>query len=216
MFMSEHAKSSVGICSTWRIGLLAAVNWAAIWAWISSVNWVAASTTLGVIIFNVTLGVMAAFNHVRAQRLKWKKEEDEALKDTFERKANEAAEAKLESDRRAEEIAKQAAEERAELLRLINEKDERLAIALADLKAHTEAIAVERRSIHTQRQELNKQTLEQLNESAELRKQLREVSSELAQARRDLYSAKEHAEKVAARTVKKVEEIVTHPPEGNK
>lgn len=210
--MSEHAKTFFGICSTWRIALFAAVNWAAIWAWITSVNWVTASTTAGVVIFNITLGVMAAVNHVKAQRLKWKKEEDEALKDTFERHAKEAEERRVAAERRLEEIAKQAAVERSDLLRVIQEKDERVVSVLAELKAHTEAMAEERRSIHAQRQELNIQSLAQINESTELRKQLREVSQELAQARRDLYAAKAETKAISDETIRKVGEIVNHPP----
>lgn len=204
------------LCFTKRIALFAAIDVAAISAWISTVNWIAVSTTIGVVILNLTLGVTAAMSHFRSQKIKWKKAIDESMKDTLSQQLEDAR--KEAADARAE-----ATEQRAEMLARITEKDSRLAMLISEMQKLNESIAKERVSIHSQREEMNRASLYQTQEVVELRKQLRETMVELSAARRELFDARRQgggmvediANRVGEKIASVVETVAPNPPTNN-
>lgn len=141
------------------IVLFVGVDWKALGAWLVSVNWVATSTTAGVVIFNVTIGVTAAINHVRAQRLKWRREDEDANKDSL----------------RYQITVKEA---------IIAERDRKIAEIEAERKADDERIEAERKALHQHRNEINQDSLMRINEANDLRRELAQTRADLNEARR--------------------------------
>jgi predicted phage tail protein len=142
-----------------HIVLFTGIDWKALGAWIVSVNWVATSTTAGVVIFNLTIGVTAAINHVRAQRLKWRREDEEVNKESL----------------RHQITLKDAT---------IAERDRKLVEIEAELRDQEERIEAERKALQKHRAEINQDSLMRINEANDLRRELAQTRSELNEARR--------------------------------
>lgn len=138
---------------------IAGINWAALGSWFLSVNWVATSTTFGVVIFNVAIGVTAAWNHVRAQRLKWRREDEDVNKESL----------------RYQVAMKDA---------IIAERNRRIAEIEAEWKSDEGRIEDERKALHRHRNEINQDSLMRINEANDLRRELAQVRRELNEARR--------------------------------
>jgi hypothetical protein len=189
------------LCCTKQILAFAAGDIAAVIAWLSQLNWVGVSTTIGVVSFNLVLAYTAARNHIRAQHLKWKRDEEEANKDSL---TNQLKAARAEASHAHEEFrvaTERAVAERQELMQKIGERDRQMAELLASVEK-------ERKSLHDQRGEMQNQSMLQLSESTELRKQIGELTRELVSARRELYMAKQETKAIADETVSRVADAV--------
>jgi chromosome segregation ATPase len=129
--------------------------------WIGKQNWVAISTTIGLIIFNVAVGWTAAINYYHAGRAKHRREQEELDKETLSGK----------------------------LARMTRERDT-LKVDLADrdreiagLKAELAALEIDfqalRESAHKQRGEMNRQVLKEVNDANDLRNRVWELTREV-------------------------------------
>lgn len=141
--------------------ITAGINWAALGSWIGSQNWAAISTTIGIVIFNVAVGVTAAVNYYHAGRAKHRREQEELDKDSWSARL---ARMTRERDEARDEVADLNREN-------VNLKEdvERLESQHAEL----------REAAHKQRGELNRQVLEQVNEANEMRDRIWQLNREI-------------------------------------
>jgi hypothetical protein len=155
------------VAAKWTVvgGGVAAVNWAALVAWVESKNWVAISLTFGVVVFNVTMGITAGYNHFRTARLKWRKEDEEARKESISRERDEAI-------TRAERAEKRVAD---------LEED------IREMEARNQA---DHENWHQVRGELNQSVLMQVNDANDLRRTNRELADQVRDLRREMFDIK--------------------------
>lgn len=150
---------------TFALGGAAVVNWAALAAWVESKNWVAISLTFGVVVFNVSMGITAGWNHIRTARLKWRKEDEEARKESISHERDEAI-------KRAERAEKRVAD---------LEED------IREMEARHQA---DHENWNQIRVELNQSVLMQVNDANDLRRTNRELADQVRDLRREMFDIK--------------------------
>jgi DNA repair exonuclease SbcCD ATPase subunit len=177
------------ICTTRKALMLAAVDLAAIWAWVAATNWVGVATSVVAIAGVVVLGYLNLRSMVHAKQIEWQKAQEAANKESIL--------AQLQEERaERKHDAEDAVEERKKLMEAVSEHAAQRKAILDQMAMMNASILKERESIHRQRNEVQNASLLQMEESNRLREQIAEMTGELTQTRRELTEARKQLAEV--------------------